>query len=108
MENPNSTTDLNTKTITIEHIFPAEPAKVWQAWTSADQLEKWWGPTDWPASNSSFDFKPSGHWHYCMTGPDGTKACGFMDYTHIDEGRWFEPGFTNALYNLEELLAVTA
>jgi len=149
------------KNITIEHIFLADLPKVWHAWTSVERLVKWWGPADWPASNKSFDFRAGGHWHYCMTGPDGTKAWGWMEYTHIDEGqgfsfddyfcdedgvknsglpsaRWkvlfgeitpgrtsvtivlsfeteselqkivemgFEPGFTSALYNLEELLS---
>ena len=72
------------KTLTIEREFDAPRQKVWDAWTDGAKLEKWWGPKTWPATSDSMDFREGGHWHYHMTGPDGTKMWGWVDYETID------------------------
>jgi uncharacterized protein YndB with AHSA1/START domain len=77
--------DIKKKKITIEKTVDAPRDKVWAAWTDSAALEKWWGPDGWPASTKSFSFGPGGHWHYKMTGPDGTVAWGWMDYRTIDQ-----------------------
>ncbi len=75
--------DFAAKKITIEKIFNAPLSKVWRAHTDADLLVKWWGPKEWPAASKSFDFREGGHWHYNMTGPDGTQMWGWVDYLKI-------------------------
>lgn len=81
--------DLNNRTITVEHECNALREKVWEAWTDPAKLEKWWGPKTWPATSKSMDFREGGHWHYYMTGPDGTKAWGWVDYETIDPPNGF-------------------
>lgn len=78
------TKDTANKTVTVEHEFNAPREKVWEAWTDGSKLEKWWGPKTWPATSKSMDFRPGGHWHYYMTGPDGTKSWGRIDYETIE------------------------
>jgi uncharacterized protein YndB with AHSA1/START domain len=81
---PYITKDFIGKKLTIEKIFNAPLAKIWRAHTDDIIMAKWWGPKEWPATSISFDFREGGHWHYCMTGPDGTEACGWVDYLEID------------------------
>lgn len=90
MEKPNIVKDYVGKRIIVEKVFASNRRRVWKAWTTVSDLEKWWGPKEWPASSKSFDFKVGGHWHYYMTGPDGTKAWGRIDYTVIKEFELFE------------------
>lgn len=77
--------DFAGKRVVMEKTLMSDRRRVWKAWTTASDLEKWWGPKEWPASSKSFDFRVGGHWHYYMTGPDGTKAWGRIDYTSVEE-----------------------
>ena len=83
MQSPTVVIDLAAKRLVIERSYSSPQAKVWRAWTNAELLAKWWGPETWPASSASFDFRVGGHWHYYMTGPDGTQAWGKLEYTEI-------------------------
>jgi len=89
MQNMKMTKDYGRKTIVIERWFAADIDRVWKAWTTASLLERWWGPKEWPASSKSFAFCPGGHWHYYMTGPDGTQAWGWVDYITIADRESF-------------------
>lgn len=54
-----------------ERSFAAPKNKVWKFYTTAELLDKWWGPEPYRAVTKSFDFSEGGHWHYIMQGPDG-------------------------------------
>ncbi|HBD22721.1 MAG TPA: ATPase, partial [Dietzia sp.] len=54
------------------------------------QLEKFWGPPTWPATFTRHDVFPGGRSDYYMTGPDGSRACGYWEYLSVDECRSFE------------------
>jgi uncharacterized protein YndB with AHSA1/START domain len=78
------------KTLVIERTFEAPKSKVWQAYTEADKLEKWWGPTGWETEVKEMDFRDGGHWLYCMTCKDeaqgewfGKSSCGKGVYDNI-------------------------
>ena len=73
-----------TKTITVERTFAAPRSKVWKAWTTSEQLDKWWGPKPWNAVTKSFNFSEGGRWLYNMKGPDGTASWCLNDYKTID------------------------
>jgi uncharacterized protein YndB with AHSA1/START domain len=74
MDIPKFIKDSENKKLLVDKTFRADRTRVWKAWTEAEKPVKWWGPKEWPASSKSFDFRPGGHWHYYMTGPDGTQA----------------------------------
>jgi uncharacterized protein YndB with AHSA1/START domain len=76
--------DVEHKTLTVKREFEASRERLWRAWSDVDLLSKWWGPREWPTTTKSFDFSPGGHWHYYMTGPDGTQAWGWLDYQTVD------------------------
>jgi uncharacterized protein YndB with AHSA1/START domain len=82
--------DIKNKTLTIKRVFQASADKLWAAWSDEKLLSNWWGPREWPTTTKSFDFRPGGHWHYCMTGPEGTQSWGWVDYTNIQSPKSFE------------------
>jgi len=82
--------DPNNKQLNITREFNAPVDKVWKAWTTADQLDKWWAPKPWKAITKSMDFKVGGFWLYCMAGPNGEKAWCRVDFTAINDGQSFD------------------
>jgi uncharacterized protein YndB with AHSA1/START domain len=56
---------------------------VWKAWTEAEHLAQWWGPSIFKNAVISFDFRPGGVFHYSMTKPDGGKMWGRFVYREI-------------------------
>ncbi len=67
-----------------ERIFNAPRELVFEAYSSAEHIMKWWGPEGWPTVKCTMDFNVGGKWHYCMKGPDGTEAWGIATYTAIE------------------------
>jgi uncharacterized protein YndB with AHSA1/START domain len=90
-----TTTDLDSLTLTIVAQLAAPPERVWQVWVDPRQLERWWGPPTWPATFTTHDVAVGGESRYHMTGPDGTVAGGWWRFTALDQPRSleFEDGF---------------
>lgn len=101
--------DFTNKSMTIEKVFNAPLAKVWEYYSDGEKMAKWWGPETWPATSISFDFRDGGHWHYCMTGPDGTKAYGYINYLKIEPMKGFHAKdyFSNEEGTVDESLPET-
>lgn len=87
----------NTFTMTVVSEFAADPTRVWQMWEDPRQLERWWGPPEWPATFYDHDFTVGGHSKYYMTGPDGTKMHGWWEFTAISspQSLSIEDGFAD-------------
>ncbi|WP_298455735.1 SRPBCC domain-containing protein [uncultured Cellulomonas sp.] len=90
--------DTDALTFTIVADLAASPARAWQLWADARQLERWWGPPTWPATFTAHDLVVDGGSRYHMTGPDGTEAHGWWRVLAVDEPRSleFEDGFADA------------
>ena len=84
------TQDPETLTLTVVADFEAPIHRLWEAYADPRQLEKFWGPPQWPATFTRHDHYPGGRSEYCMTGPDGTRSCGYWEYLAVEEGRSFE------------------
>lgn len=82
--------DLEGLTLTIVADFPVTVRRLWDAYVDPRQLEKFWGPPEWPATFTRHDVFPGGRSHYYMTGPDGSRAGGYWEYLSVDEGSSFE------------------
>ena len=76
--------DESNKTITVTRKYDVPRSKVWEAWTTSELLQKWWGPEPWKAITKSFEFKEGGHWLYAMTGPEGEKHWAILEYLTIN------------------------
>lgn len=55
------------KDLVLERMFDAPKELVFRAFSESEHLANWWGPSGWKTENKSFDFKPDGIWHFCMT-----------------------------------------
>jgi uncharacterized protein YndB with AHSA1/START domain len=76
--------------MTVVAQFAAPVARVWAAYADPRQLERFWGPPQWPATFTRHDFAVGGRSEYHMTGPDGQQSKGFWEFKSIDEPRSFE------------------
>lgn len=87
--------DRLTMTITAE--FEAAVAQAWQLWENPRQLERWWGPPEYPATVVDHDLTPGGAVNYYMTGPEGDQPRGWWKVTAVDAPHRleFEDGFAD-------------
>jgi len=92
------TQDPQALTMTVVAEFGATVERVWDAYADPRQLEKFWGPVEWPATFSRHDFAVGGISTYYMTGPEGEIAGGAWKFSAIDLHRSFtvEDGFADA------------
>jgi len=77
-------------TITVTAEFAAPRDRVWQLYADPRQLERWWGPPEWPATFERHEIVPGGVATYYMTGPDGEKAPGWWRFLAVDPPVSFE------------------
>lgn len=76
-------------TIHVKRMFNADLALVWQAWTTPELLDQWWGPKPWRAATKTMDFREGGFWHYAMVGPEGEKHWAKASYITIVKEKSF-------------------
>jgi uncharacterized protein YndB with AHSA1/START domain len=78
------TSDPSALTLTIVADYPVPVERLWEAYADPRQLERFWGPEQWPATFTRHDMAVGGRSHYYMTGPDGTKSRGWWRYLAIE------------------------
>lgn len=61
----------NDRVLTIIRTFKAPRKLVWEVWTQAEHIAKWWGPTGMETRVEEQDFRVGGTWRYAMTMPNG-------------------------------------
>jgi uncharacterized protein YndB with AHSA1/START domain len=59
------------RSIVIERLIGAPRELVFEAFTTAEHLAHWWGPTGFSITTSAFEFRVGGVWRFVMHGPDG-------------------------------------
>lgn len=84
------TKDPEALTMTVVAEFPVSVERLWDAYADPRQLEKFWGPVEWPATFARHDFATGGRSDYYMTGPDGFQSHGYWKYLSVDPGKSFE------------------
>lgn len=84
-----------TLTVTAEYDVPAERA--WQLWSDPRQLERWWGPPEYPATVETHDLTPGGAVAYFMTSPEGERYAGWWRVLDVEPPRRLrvEDGFAD-------------
>lgn len=81
--------DIDNLTLTITADFAAPVERIWQIYSDPRQLEKVWGPPEYPATFVDHDLSPGGRTTYFMTGPEGEKYPGYWQISAVDEPRSF-------------------
>ncbi|WP_282852705.1 SRPBCC family protein [Gulosibacter sediminis] len=84
-----TTIDSENLTMTLVAEFAAPVSRVWQAFTTPEQLNRFFGPPTWPATFTEFDLRPGGKARYHMTGPKGETAAGAWEFLEVNEGEGF-------------------
>jgi uncharacterized protein YndB with AHSA1/START domain len=77
-------------TLTVIAEYPVSVTRLWDAYADPRQLERFWGPVEWPATFTRHDMVVGGYSNYYMTGPDGTKAGGWFRFLSITPYQSFE------------------
>ena len=85
-------------TMTLDAEFEATPERVWQLWADPRQLERWWGPPNYPATFTALDLRAGGRAAYFMTTPEGDTPAGYWDIVEVDPPHRIHArdGFANA------------
>lgn len=101
--------DIDSRTLTIVADFAAPVERIWQIYADPRQLEKIWGPPEYPATVVDHDLRPGGRVTYYMTGPEGDKHAGYWVITAVDEpnGFTFDDGFADLEFNPDPNLPVS-
>ena len=89
--------DRENNQIIVNREFMASTKLVWKAWTTAEILDKWWGPNPWRTVTKTLDFKEGGYWLYAMIGPEGETHWSRANYLKIELEKYFraKDGFCN-------------
>jgi uncharacterized protein YndB with AHSA1/START domain len=82
--------DAKALTLTVIADYPVSVERLWDAYADPRQLEKFWGPEQWPAQFTRHDMSVGGESHYSMTGPDGTKSRGWFHFLKVEPFRLIE------------------
>jgi uncharacterized protein YndB with AHSA1/START domain len=82
--------DPETLTLTAVGEYPVPVARLWEAWADPRQLERFWGPPEWPATFTRHDLRPGGRSDYQMTGPNGETSRGYWVFDRVEAQRGFE------------------
>jgi uncharacterized protein YndB with AHSA1/START domain len=92
------TRDPEALTMTVVADFAADLQRLWDVYVDPRQLERFWGPPDYPSTFTRHDAAAGGRSAYSMTGPDGEKHGGYWEWVSVDPMKSFEvrDGFATA------------
>jgi len=71
------------KTVHIVREFDADLDLVWQAWTTAELLDQWWGPKPYVTKTKVMNFEVGGRRFFAMVSPDGQERWFIQKFTSI-------------------------
>lgn len=85
-------------TMTVVADFAVPVRRLWDAFADPRQIERFWGPVEWPATFTRHDMAVGGRSNYTMTGPDGEQSSGYWEFLRVDAPNSFEvlDGFADA------------
>ena len=69
--------------IVIARVIGAPRELVFEAFTDARHLSRWWGPDGFTTTTRAFEFRVGGVWDFVMHGPDGTDYQEWISWTEI-------------------------
>lgn len=62
----------------IDRTFPTSPERIWELWTTADGIGRWWAPDGFRTDVTAIDVRPGGELRYTMTAVS-PEAIAFMN-----------------------------
>ena len=76
---------VKSKSVELTRVFKAPLSRVWQAWSTEDALQKWWGPKGCKLTTHGMEFRPGGFFHYEMKFTNTPPWFGRFNYRDIAE-----------------------
>lgn len=70
--------------IVSSRIFKFPRVLLFRAWSEAEHLKNWWGPTGFTNTFHEFDFRVGGNWRFTMHGPDKGNYENSVEYVKIE------------------------
>lgn len=70
--------------ITLERVFDAPRRRVFEAWTKAEQVKCWFGPSGFAVCDCDIDFRVNGKWRVVLRGPQGQEHSVSGEYREIE------------------------
>lgn len=59
--------------LVLERVVDVPKESVWKAWTTPDQILKWFTPAPWRTTACEIDLRPGGRFYTVMEGPNGER-----------------------------------
>lgn len=81
----NSSAAASDRELVIRRVFDAPREVVFDAWTRAEHLVRWWGPNDFTLPFCEIDFREGGAYRFCMRSPEGEDHWVWGEYREIVE-----------------------
>ena len=88
--------------LVLERVVDVPREMVWRAWTTPEQLKKWFTPDPWRTVECTVDLRPGGAFHFVMRSPEGkdfpNTGC-FLEIVENEKLVWtnvLAPGFRPA------------
>jgi uncharacterized protein YndB with AHSA1/START domain len=75
----------SSRTVSLNRIFNAPIALVWEAWTHPEHIAQWWSPAGTETKIIAHDFRVGGNWKYAMPMPNGQEFIAEGVYLEIVE-----------------------
>ena len=75
--------DKENKTVYMVREFNAGLDLVWAAWTTAELLDKWWGPKPMVTKTKVMNFEAGGRRFFAMVSPEGYERWFIQKFTSI-------------------------
>ena len=71
------------KEIHMTRVFDAPRDLVFEAHSSAEHMQNWWGPRKYEVISAEYDFRPGGKWRIVHRGPDGEEYAFHGEFREI-------------------------
>ena len=84
--------------ITMRRDFAAPRDLVWDCYTRAELLDRWYAPAPLTTETKTMDFREGGHWHFAMITPEGEHYWSRFDFDSITprDAMTYRDGFSDA------------
>lgn len=81
--------NIEQKTITIKSSFSVSQQVLWDSFTKAEIMEKWWAPLPYKAIVIEMNFTENGRCLYYMLSPEAEKHWCIVEYIKIDSPNFY-------------------
>ena len=88
------TVDKENLEVRMEYSFKATPERLFKAFSTPEEVEKWWGPKNSVIKVETMDFRVGGKWRIIHIEKDGSEYPFSGEYLSIDEPQSYSYTFT--------------